>query len=286
MLLRWRLFLRPAGMANVPAAQQVMNTAEDIADQVLRRGKHILPHLGRFCLVSTFLEDGCRMWYQWGDQRDYMNHSWGCGWFLASLFVLINLVGQLGGSIAVLARFHVVPSCGLLFFIVVLQTFAYNILWDLGFLLRSVSLIGALLLLVAESRVEAKSLFAGVPSLGENKPKSYMQLTGRILLVFMFITMLRLELSVLQMLQNLVATALMVLVTVGYKTKLCALVLVLWLTAVNVWVNAWWSVPSYRPMRDFLKYDFFQTMSVIGGLLMVVSLGPGGVSLDEHKKHW
>ncbi|KAH8034467.1 hypothetical protein HPB51_024468 [Rhipicephalus microplus] len=152
--------------------------------------------------------------------------------------------------------------------------------------MRSVSLIGALLLLVAESRVEAKSLFAGVPSLGENKPKSYMQLTGRILLVFMFITMLRLELSVLQMLQNLVATALMVLVTVGYKTKLCALVLVLWLTAVNVWVNAWWSVPSYRPMRDFLKYDFFQTMSVIGGLLMVVSLGPGGVSLDEHKKHW
>ncbi|KAH7985482.1 hypothetical protein HPB49_026397 [Dermacentor silvarum] len=94
--------------------------------RVLRRGKHVLPHLGRFCLVSTFLEDGCRMWYQWGDQRDYMNHSWGCGWFLASLFVLVNLVGQLGGSIAVLARFHVVPSCGLLFFIVVLQIATEN----------------------------------------------------------------------------------------------------------------------------------------------------------------
>uniref|UniRef100_A0A131Y1K1 Putative cargo transport protein erv29 n=1 Tax=Ixodes ricinus TaxID=34613 RepID=A0A131Y1K1_IXORI len=272
-------------MANVPA-REVMSTAEDLADQVLRKGKHVLPHLARFCLVSTFLEDGCRMWYQWGDQRDYMNHSWGCGWFLATLFVFINLVGQLGGSIAVLARFQVAPACGLLFFIVVLQTFAYSILWDLGFLLRSVSLIGALLLLVAESRVEAKSLFAGVPSLGENKPKSYMQLTGRILLVFMFITMLRLELSLFQILQNLVATALMVLVTVGYKTKLCALGLVLWLTAVNVYFNAWWTVESYKPMRDFLKYDFFQAMSVIGGLLMVVSLGPGGVSLDEHKKHW
>lgn len=171
--------------------------------------------------------------------------------------------------------------------ILMYSNFILNVkLIEISFSFRNLSLVGALLLLIAESRVEGKSLFAGIPTLGENKPKNYLQLTGRILLVFMFITVLKLELSFIQVIQNIVASALMVLVTVGFKTKLSALVLVLWLTCVNFYSNAWWTLPSYKPMRDFLKYDFFQTMSVIGGLLMVVYLGPGGVSMDEHKKKW
>ncbi|KAG9470902.1 hypothetical protein GDO78_016387 [Eleutherodactylus coqui] len=178
--------------------------------QFLRVTKQYLPHVARLCLISTFLEDGIRMWFQWSEQRDYIEATWSCGYVLATIFVLINLIGQLGENLA------------------------------LG---------GGLLLLLAESRSEGKSMFAGI-------------------------------------LQNIVGTALIILVAIGFKTKLAALTLVVWLFAINVYFNAFWSIPAYKPMHDFLKYDFFQTMSVIGGLLLVVALGPGGVSMDEKKKEW
>merc|ERR1719270_1115680 len=125
---------------------EILSKAEDIADKVTRHSKHILPHLARFCLVSTFFEDGVRMWVQWSEQREYMDISWGCGWFIATMFVVINLVGQLGSVAMVLTRYKVDIACGVLFFIVVLQTIAYSIPLEMSYELSDRAVIGALLL--------------------------------------------------------------------------------------------------------------------------------------------
>ena len=148
------------------------------------------------------------------------------------------------------------------------------------------ALSGGLVLLIAEISGEVKTMYAGVPTLGSNQKRNYMQLAGRVLLVIMFLTLFNFQLSLFHILFLFVGTALMICVAIGYKTKLAALVLVVFLSMVNVFMNPFWMVPNNMIMRDFMKYDFFQLLSVIGGLLFVVALGPGGVSVDEHKKEW
>jgi len=61
------------------------------------------------------------MYFQWHEQKEFMNVSWNCGYFLASLFVLYNLIGQLAGSAMVVVRFRVPTACALLFSIIVIQ---------------------------------------------------------------------------------------------------------------------------------------------------------------------
>lgn len=92
------------------------------------------------------------------------------------------------------------------------------------------------------------------------------------------------------------------MVAVGFKAKWSAAFLVVILSGFNVIANNFWSVHSAHPTRDFLKYDFFQTLcassvisvhrqvwtytlsAIVGGLLLLVNMGPGGLSVDEKKK--
>lgn len=100
---------------------KVLSKGEDVADLVLRKTKVYLPHLARFCLVATFFEDGLRMWFQWPEQKDYINVTWHCGEFLAHMFVFINMACQIGGCGLVLLRKYVFVAVGMLFGIILLQ---------------------------------------------------------------------------------------------------------------------------------------------------------------------
>ena len=60
---------------------QIITQLEEHAENIIKKTRKYLPHIGRFCLISTFVEDGIRMINQWGEQRDYigkdiLNHWW------------------------------------------------------------------------------------------------------------------------------------------------------------------------------------------------------------------
>ncbi len=100
---------------------KILSQADDLADRVLRGSKTFLPHLARFCLIATFFEDGLRMWFQWPEQKDYINLTWHSGEILGHLFVFVNMICQLAGCGMVLVRKQVPIAVGMLFGVIVLQ---------------------------------------------------------------------------------------------------------------------------------------------------------------------
>lgn len=226
------------------------------------------------------------MWFQWSEQCDYIDSIWNCGYLLVLFFVFFNLLGQLIGCVLVLSRNFVQYVCFGFFGIIVLQMIVYSILWDLKFLMRNLVLGGGLLLFLVEFCFEGKSMFVGVFIMCESFFKQYMQFGGRVLLVLMFMIFFYFDVSFFFIVQNIVGIVLMILVVIGFKIKLVVLIFVVWFFVINVYFNVFWIILVYKFMYDFLKYDFFQIMLVIGGLFLVVVLGFGGVFMDEKKKEW
>ncbi|XP_017119909.1 surfeit locus protein 4 homolog [Drosophila elegans] len=265
-----------------------LQRAEDVGEEVTRRCRPFLPSVARSCLVATFFEDALRMWFQWVEQQAFLQDRHQCSATLAVAIVLLNLVGQLAGCALILLHLFTNFAVTMLAGLVLLQVHIYEVPLQMHLLLRNFSLLGGLLLLHVECKEAAVCRLygagAGLPFIVGQRSQQLMQLTGRILLALMYLTLFQQYLTIAAMILNCFGLILMAFVVMGYRTRLAALCLSLILTVWNVTTNAWWFAEG--DTRDLLKYNCFHTLSVVGGLLMVVALGPGEVSLEQYKKHW
>lgn len=267
--------------------KQYTSKVEDAIDSHMHWIRPWLPALGRFLIVVTFLEDALRITTQWSDQLHYLQRHRKFPWGLSHAFLLINVAIMLVCSTLVIAKRYPEPSIAGLLLVVVAQGLGYGLIFDLNFFLRNLSVIGGLLMVLSDSLAKRKSpIFAGLPNvLSETDRKKYFQLAGRVLLIFLFIGfVLNGKFTFVRAVVSLLGLGASVMVVAGFKAKWSASFLILLLSIFNLLVNNWWSVHAAHPQRDFLKYDFFQTLSIVGGLLLLVNLGPGGISMDENKK--
>ncbi|KAL7420004.1 ER-derived vesicles protein erv29 [Cryptotrichosporon argae] len=269
----------------VARVQEVSAKVEDLIETYTQPIRPYVPAMARFLIVVTFLEDALRILTQWSDQLWYLQKHRKIWWGASHLFLLLNVVAMLGGSFGVITKRFPEASVFALLGVVVAQGVGYGLLFDLSFFLRNLSVIGGLLMVLSDSLSSKKKLFAGLPSLSETDRRKYFQLAGRILLIFLFIGFIfQGNWSFARVLVSVVGLGACIMVAVGFKAKWSASFLVALLSIFNVFINNWWSVHAAHPQRDFLKYDFFQTLSIVGGLLLLVNMGPGGISVDEKKK--
>jgi len=223
------------------------------------------------------------------------------------VFLTVNVCAMISCSTLVIIRkYSEIAVCGLIG-VVVTQALGYGLIFDINFFLRNLSVMGGLIMVLSDSWIRKTQAFAGLPQLEEKDRKMYFQLAGRVLLIFLFVGFVFSgEWTIGRILVSLVGLVACVMVVVGFKAKASATLLVLILSIFNVLVNNFWTVratppvplpscPSLvltpprqlhdaHPHKDFAKYDFFQILSIVGGLLLLVNAGPGKVSFDEKKK--
>ncbi|EXJ85996.1 hypothetical protein A1O1_06365 [Capronia coronata CBS 617.96] len=267
---------------------QIREQTSKIEDWLTTMGeplKPYLPAIGRFLIVVTFIEDAIRIITQWNDQLTYLRDFRHIPWGITHLFLIFNVITMSVCSTLVIMRRYGEYAVGGLLSVVVVQALGYGLIFDLNFFLRNLSVIGGLLMVLGDSFVKKSRVFAGLPTMDEKDKKMYIQLGGRVLLIFLFIGFVFAgEWSIGRVLVSLIGFVACVMVVVGFKAKLSAIILVLLLSVFNVLVNNFWTLHKNHPHKDFAKYDFFQILSIMGGLLLLVNMGPGQLSVDEKKK--
>lgn len=261
--------------------EQLSGKVEEALDHpVLKIVQPYIPQIGGFLIVATFFEDSIRILSQWSDQVFYLWNYRHIPYYLVIVLLVLCVVTMLAASTLIVLKKHQLYASAALIAIVLVQGLMYGLFIAPNFILRNVSLVGGLLIALSDTLVKEKMRFAGLPDIHSNNAyKGYVLLAGRVMLVFMFFSF-----AATKSWPTTIITFIgIVSIAAGYKTKFASVILITILTFYNFTQNPYWSATS-DSKRDFLRYEFFQTLSIIGGLLLVVNTGAGELSIDEKKK--
>ncbi|AOW28983.1 hypothetical protein MG5_03468 [Candida albicans P57072] len=267
--------------------EDVAKKVEDWIDDYFKVLKPYVPAIGRAFLVATFYEDTLRIFTQWNEQVYYL-HNYRHYWrWLTVLFLINNMVVMTVASTLVIARKKNNIATIALIVVVIIQGIGYGLLFDAQFVLRNLSVVGGLVLAFSDSIVRDKRSLnmPGLPMLNNQDNKKYFLLAGRILLVLLFLGFVfSSDWSLGRVFIIIIGLTSCASIVVGYKTKFSAAIMLIVLFLYNVFTNQFWAYASQDARRDFLRYEFFQVLSIVGGLLLVVNAGAGEFSIDEKKK--
>jgi len=259
----------------------------------IREYREWLPFFGRILLVLTNIEDGTRLAFNFNDQTKFLTGphiGMPFPYWLAIVYLIFSLTSQLLGSLLVVTNKKMRFAAGLLlvfkFSIFIIYGFTMPA-WvhaqgRYRFLTRIMSISGGLCMLIAHDMYQeqrTKGYFAGLPGLMEpSKLATYLQTAGRFMLAFQFAGMFNYGWVL-----GLIMMAPAVLVAIGFKTRYASLFLGFVLFAESTLGSLYSLITGGNNSVDTTFYFMCQDLSILGGVILLASLGPGGISLDSKK---
>jgi len=264
--------------------------------------QRVLGTLGPILLVITFLEDGLRVMTRWTEQMNYLTgtrHGMGFSSWFAVIALITSIVLQIGGALLVLQG-DKIPQLkgqnvkiggGALLAFLLLQPIMYGQHTDMDFMCRTLTLAGGLALLwqhdVQKQGAKA-DLFAGLDAgVTSQHSQELVQLVGRTLITLIFFYQMfeqaaKSHAGIMHWIGAIITCAICAFVLLGFKAKAAGVLLLVLLSVGNMVMHPFWSVKPH--MYDFTKFYFFQTLSVMGGLMLLILHGPGGLSVKLGSK--
>jgi putative oxidoreductase len=72
-----------------------------------------------------------------------------------------------------------------------------------------------------------------------------------------------------------------VMLLIGWKARWAALALIVFLIPATLVFHNYWTYPEAQFVNQF--HHFFKNLAILGGLLLVLGMGSGGMSLDGNR---
>lgn len=247
--------------------------------------------VGRVALCATFVDDALRALTAPRRQLRLLARALGVGDAAVALggCVLAGSTAlQLVGSALLLARRREQLACRLLIGWACAQPALYRAAANGQLLATSASVVGGLLLAMAEDSRLARAT-----------PLPRAQLCGRVCATGVLLhgaygpLLARVRSghspddSLLQTAADVLvavgASLLCLLVICGFKSRWSAAALVVCLFVANAWLHPFWALDAavHADLVDGARFCYFHTLSAVGALLLLVLYGPGRASIDE-----
>jgi len=262
--------------------------AVDILDElyvrVRRYSRFIVPLIARIFITSAFIQDSVDIYKTLQTPRfSFFHIIW---YFYQCNIILSSLVC----STLIIANKLVAPCTVCLTCFSFVSLLVYHNFTDAIIITRRSSVLGGLLLLMAKDvDGKRKNYSIGLLDIPRITNGMYLQLAGRIMITFLFITQLigmnyksHIFLNIVVIILCAIA---FIMIGIGYKVRIVSPILCVGILLVNFFVYPYWEYPDPKIERD-VRFEFFQMMGIAGSLLLLAYEGAGELSVDEKKKNY